>query len=71
MKNKSDVRQHITLLESKTRQKILMKTIKKNPCEIMKSGHCRIFFHCGGSNALDKQWIFLLVKMEKNQQKAG
>ena len=29
MKNKSDVRQYITLLESKTRQKILLKTIKK------------------------------------------
>lgn len=36
----------------------------------MKSGHWRIFFHCGGSKALDKQWIFLLVKMEKNQQKS-
>lgn len=36
----------------------------------MKSGHWRIFFYCGGSNALDKERIFLLVKTEKNQLKS-
>lgn len=63
MKNKSDVRQYITLLESKTRQKILLKNIKKK-VKLWKvvTGEYSSTVEAGMP---DKEWIFLLVKMEK------
>ena len=66
MKTKSDVRQYITLLESK---KILLKTIKKKKLKFWKvvTGEYSSTVEAG---MLDKEWIFLLVKMEKNQQKS-